>query len=113
MKQINPKLVVITRSDLTPGQKAVQSTHAAINFIFEHPDRAGPWFTNSNYLAQLETQNEYKLLQLVEQCEIKKLKYTVFREPDLNNSITAIAIEPSESTQKLVSNLPLLFKNKN
>lgn len=37
----------------------------------------------------------------------------MFREPDLGNVITAVAIEPSERTQKLVSKIPLLFKNKN
>lgn len=113
MMQNNSKLVTITRGDLTSGQKAVQSGHAAINFIFEHPDRAGPWFKNSNYLVMLETQNEQSLINLIEKCEKKKLKFTIFREPDLNNQITAIAVEPSDETKKVVSNLPLLFKNQN
>lgn len=105
--------MTITRGDLTPGQKAVQSTHAAINFVFEHPGRAGPWFRESNYLVQLETKNEQDLLRLIEQCELKNIKYTAFTEPDLDNQITAIAVEPSLATQKLVSSLPLLFKNLN
>ncbi len=102
----------MTREDISPGYKAVQSTHAAINFIFEHPDRAGPWFQNSNYLAQLEAKDERHLMSLIRKCEEYKLLYTVFREPDIGNQITAIAIEPSEMTKKVVSNLPLLFKNK-
>lgn len=111
MKQ-NSKLVTVTRRDLSNGQQAVQSSHAAINFIFEHSARAGPWFKDSNYLVMLSVENETNLLKLIEKCEAKKLAYTVFQEPDLNNAITAIAIEPSEITQKLVSNLPLLLKNK-
>lgn len=113
MKQNNPKLVTVTRRDLLPGVQAVQSSHAAINFIFEHSDRAGPWFQNSNYLVQLSTTDENSLLKLIEKCEYNKIKYTAFREPDINNEITAIAIEPSLTTQKMVSNLPLLFKNLN
>jgi hypothetical protein len=34
----------------------------------------------------------------------------VFREPDINNEITAIAVEPSEKSRKLCSNLPLALK---
>jgi len=101
----------VTRKDLSPGYQAVQSTHAAINFIFEYPDRAGPWFQNSNYLVQLEANNERHLISIIRKCEECKLLYTVFREPDIGNQITAIAIEPNEKTKKVVSNLPLLFKN--
>jgi len=110
--QDNAKLVVITRSDISDGYKAVQSTHAAINFIFEHPGRAGPWFYNSNYLAQLEAKDESHLERLIEKCIKLELIHTVFREPDIGNQITAIAIEPSNLTRKVTSNLPLLFKNK-
>lgn len=97
---------------MTDGYKAVQSTHAAINFTFEHPSRAGPWFKDSNYLVQLEVENEQKLKELIQKCRKKQLYYTIFREPDIGNEITAIAIEPSPLTQKLVSHLPLLFKSK-
>ena len=106
-------MVTVTRSDLTYGQQAVQSTHAAINFCFEHKGRAGPWFENSNYLVQLSASNEDELLKLIEKCEKLEIAYTVFREPDLNDSLTAIAIEPSPLTKKVVSHLTLLFKNKN
>lgn len=108
-----PKLVTITRKDLSDGYKAVQSTHAAINFIFEHPSRAGPWFKNSNYLVELEAEDEEELISLVIKSERRGIKYTVFQEPDIGNQITAIALEPSPETQKLVRNLPTLFKNKN
>lgn len=95
---------------MSEGYRAVQSAHAAINFIFEHPGRAGPWFHNSNYLVLLELKNEKQLKLLVEKCEYLQLVHTVFREPDIDNQITAVAIEPSPLTQKLVSRIPLLFK---
>ncbi len=110
--QDNAKLVIITRSDLSDGYKAVQSTHAAINFIFEHPSRAGPWFYNSNYLIQLEVNSEKQLKSLIQKCIENQLVHTVFKEPDIGNQITAVAIEPSKQTKKLVSKIPLLFKNK-
>lgn len=101
---------MVTRGDLTDGYKAVQSTHAAINFTFEHPSRAGPWFKDSNYLVQLELKDEKQLKLLIRRCEELNLCHSVFREPDIENQITAIAIEPSPYTERLVKKIPLLFK---
>jgi hypothetical protein len=64
-------------------------------------------------VVQLSVSNEEDLLKLIEKCEKLGITYTVFKEPDLNDSITAIAIEPSQLTKKVVSHLPLLFKNLN
>lgn len=89
------------------GYQAVQSTHAAINFIFEHNDRAGPWH-KSNYLVQLTVKDEEELKELIERCRTVSLAITIFKEPDIDNQITAICIEPSLHTQKLVKKLPLL-----
>ncbi len=106
------KLVTVTRTDLTSGYKAVQSTHAAINFIFEHFGRASPWFKNSNTLVQLEAKDEQYLRKLIRECEKKNVCHTVFREPDIGNQITALALEPGPTTRKLVAHLPLLLKDK-
>jgi hypothetical protein len=38
------------------------------------------------------------------------IKHTVFREPDINNEITAITFEPSDAARKLTSSCPLLGK---
>lgn len=100
------------RGDLSDGYKAVQSTHAAINFTFEHPSRAGPWYRDSNYLVILEVPDQTQLEKLVEDCRKQTLAYTVFREPDIGNEATAVAIEPSPLTQRLVAKLPLLFKSR-
>ena len=90
----------------------MQSAHAAINFTFDHPGRAGPWFKNSNYLVLLELKSEKQLVLLIQSCVRLDLKHSVFREPDIGNEITAVAIEPSELTQKVVRKIPLLFKSK-
>lgn len=103
---------MVTRKDLTEGQRAVQSAHAAINFTFEHPDRAGPWWKDSNYLVLLEVENEDKLKDLIYKLNELNLRHAIFKEPDLDNKITAVAIEPSELTQKIVKKIPLLFKER-
>ena len=107
MKQVHQKLVVITRQDLSAGYQAVQSAHAAIEFQHEHPEIAKQWNTESKYLVFLSVPNEQSLLHLLEKIKIRELKHSVFREPDINNQVTAIAVEPSERTMKLTSNLPL------
>lgn len=76
-----------------------------------HPDRAGPWHAESNYLVFLSLKNEHELEQLICKCDEKKIKYTLFREPDIGNQITAVALEPTINSQKLVSNIPLALKN--
>lgn len=108
MTQIK-KLTTVTRRDLSPGYQSVQSTHAGILFIFEHPEISQIWHKDP-YLAQLSAKNEDALKHLILKLEKNQIKYSVFREPDLNNEITAIAIEPSDKTRRLVSNLPLMLK---
>lgn len=106
----NDKLYVITRQDLDPGYQAVQSIHAAIQFKFEHPEVSKNWFENSNYLGLLSVANEEELLLLIEQAAQKDIKCSVFREPDINDQITAIAIEPGSKSKKLCSHLKLALK---
>lgn len=104
-----PKLVTVTRTDIPEGHQAVQSTHAAIDFVFEHPTRAGPWHKSSNTLVMLTVKDIGGLKKLMKKCDYLRLDYTVFREPDMNNEITAICIEPHPETYKMVSKLPLLI----
>lgn len=111
--QINPKLVVVTRQDLSPGYQAVQASHASIQFQHEYPEISKKWHSESNYLALLSTKDEQSLNNLIEKCQSKGLNVSVFTEPDIDNQITAIAIEPSIETQKICSNLPLALKERN
>lgn len=106
----NFKLVVVTRQDISPGYQAVQSAHALIQFQYDHPEIANNWYKNSNYLAMLSTKDENSLINLIKQCQRLCLNISIFREPDIDNQITAIAIEPSLKTKKLCSQLQLALK---
>ena len=111
MTQIN-KLTSVTRRDLNAGYQSVQSTHSIVKFVFEHPEISGIWFKDP-YLAQLSVENEDALKHLIHKLQKSNIKYSIFREPDLGNQITAIAIEPSDKTRKLISHLPLMLKEYN
>lgn len=106
------KLTTVTRRDLTPGAQSVQASHSLAQFIFEHPEISHLWFKDP-YLAQLSVENESELQHLIQKLQKSKIKYSVFRESDIDNQITAIAIEPSDKTRRLVSNLPLMLKEYN
>lgn len=109
----NRKLTVVTRRDIPVGYQAVQSAHAVADFIMQHPQEAKSWHQLSNYLIFLTTEDESSLEKLICKAESKGIKYTIFREPDIDNQITSVAFEPCELTRKLVSNLPLLGKDNN
>lgn len=102
---------MITRQDIPPGYQGVQSIHAAMQFAFEHPDINKEWYEKSNYLGFLSVPNENELCRLIEKADENNIRYSVFREPDINNQITAIAIEPGSKSKKLCSNLKLALKD--
>lgn len=108
--QIETKLRVVTRKDLTIGQQSTQGCHAAIDFQHQHPIESKIWHNNSNYLILLTVANEQKLYELISKAILRGIKHTIFREPDLNNEITAVAFDATEDARKLTSSCPLLGK---
>lgn len=90
--------------------QSTQCTHAAIEFIMKYPGESHEWYTQSNYLCQLSVENEQELEQLALKAESKGIKVVRFHEPDLNNELTAITLEPSDEARRLTSNLPLMLK---
>lgn len=100
----------MTRRDIHPGAQASQLTHAAIQFEKEHSNIQNDWYTKSNHIVLLSTENEQTLKDLLFKANVRNIKASAFYEPDLNNELTAIAFEPSEDTCKLCASLPLAFK---
>jgi len=81
------KLYVIVRKDLTTSQMAVQAGHAVAEYLLHsHFFR---W--QNETLIYLGVKNLNQLEKLKYKLGIENIKYIEFREPDLNNEVTAIA----------------------
>ncbi len=105
------KLYIVTRQDLRPGSQIAQALHAFREFIADHSELENDWYKNSNYIAILAAKNEEELVKLIQRMEKKKIRFSVFREPDLDNEITAVAIEPGDKGRRVTSCFPLALKN--
>ena len=101
---------MITRRDLASGYQGVQSIHAAIQFGIEHPETYKIWFEKSNYLGWLSVADEAALCRLIETAKDCGIEFSIFREPDIGNEITAIALQPGCESKRLCRNLPLALK---
>lgn len=95
---------------MSAGYQAVQSIHAMRQFSAEHPEVDKEWFDKSNYLGLLAAKDEFELISIIEKAAQNDIKYSIFREPDVGNAITAIALEPGEIAKKICSRLPLALR---
>lgn len=112
-----PKLYIVSHSDL-PTQApsdylTPQVTHAAMNFAFAYPAEGRVWHETSNSIIALTVQNERKLWEFSQKLTEKGIRFVEFREPDLGNELTAIAICPGPDVKKACSGLPLAGKKVN
>jgi peptidyl-tRNA hydrolase len=106
------KLYVITRADLPPGAQAVQSAHALREFAATYPDIEKQWYETSNTLIMLEVPTEKDLFQLHLEAGLHNIPVVAFQEPDLNHSVTALALGPSARKLEIVRKLPLALSEK-
>lgn len=84
-----------------------QAMHAAIAFGQQHPHITEPWYNESNYLIVLNTPNEESLLELMLEAYDRDITFSDFYEPDLKDSLTAIAFQPGAASKQLCAHLPL------
>lgn len=68
------------------------------------------WFTQSNAICFLQTENEQSLASLVEEANRREIKVALFHEEDLERELTAVAFEPTLKSRQLLSQLPLAFR---
>lgn len=101
------KLHIVVRADLpASGDVAVQAIHAARAYQAEHSALEAAWFASSNTIALLTVPNEAALRRLLMNAMWAKVTVAHFTEPDLGDSLTAIAIEPGARGAKLCRGLP-------
>ena len=73
----------------------------------DHSETERRWFETSNTLAVLSVPDLDALQALRSRAEILGLVFSLFREPDLGDEPTALALEPSRFSQRLCQGLPL------
>jgi peptidyl-tRNA hydrolase len=109
--EANDKLYVVVRKDLTPGQMMAQSLHVAFAFARQHRHLTDQWIDISNYICALEIDNEHHLLGLLRRAEEKGIVHSIFREDDMDNALTAIALAPGTASKELCRGLKLALKD--
>lgn len=101
---------MVTRRDLIPGSQIAQALHAFREFVQEHPEIERSWYENSNFIAILSAPDEEELHKLCERAEKKGIRFSTFREADLDDALTAVALEPGKPTKRICSSYPLALK---
>lgn len=101
---MNPRIYTLTRTDLSAGQKITQAGHSLAQYIIDHnPHHAGEWGNGS--IINLALGSEKSLKRWIKKFDELGLRYSIFREPDMNNEITSIAtLHPGY----IFSGIPLL-----
>jgi len=76
----------------------------------QNRDLAEHWHSSSNYLINLTVANLDDLAKASQKLSGLGVKVTEFREPDLDNQLTAIAFLSGPTTKKVTGNLQLALK---
>lgn len=95
------KLFVLTRKDLSPEQRNVQSGHALAEFLLNHKTS---W--KNGTLIYLGVKDEKHLMRWMYILDKKNIRYSIFKEPDIGNEITSLATDYNET--EIFKNLNLL-----
>lgn len=98
---MNDKLYLITRRDMSAGDRAVQAAHVLRQFVQEEPAADAAWFHGSNILVLLTAENESQLLQLLDAARFEGTPCCGFYEPDRRGELTSVALGPSQATRRL------------
>lgn len=93
-----------------PGAQVAQVLHAQVEFQARHPDLFQAWHEHSNHVCVLSVADLYELEMLLIKAERLNIPLAYFRESDLNDELTAIALAPTEAAKKICSSIPLAFK---
>ena len=72
---------------------------------------AEKWYNASNYLALLAAKDENELVEIACRAAEQGVRFAIFKEPDIGNKITAIALEPGNKSKKICQKLPLTLNH--
>ena len=102
---MNSYLYVISRKDLSIEQQAVQATHAAIEYVYHHPNRP---IDNHPTLVHLTVNNKWELEQLQHNIYVEHGIHCVpFYESYQDIGLTAISCLVDDRFRKMFSHLKL------
>lgn len=84
-------MYVLVRKDLTKAQQAVQGGHALAQFLLNHFSH---W--ENGTLIYLGVRSERQLVNWIRKLDRKQIDVAIWKEPDMNDQITAIATHSNE-----------------
>ena len=90
----------------------VQSCHAIADFAYDHPDIFKQWKEESNSIITLAVKDEKALMEMYEKYKEITPHITAFREPDIQDQMTAICMYGTSDIRKMLSNIPLALREK-
>lgn len=91
-------MYAFVREDIPLVNQLIQCCHACMESTRLYP----PLDSVIPNLVVLAADNENNLNLIAKELELNSIKYVLFREPDMNNEITAIATEPLFITKRKV-----------
>lgn len=106
--KMEEKLYVVTRADLPIGLRCAQVGHA----LLEYAQAACHWDGEEWHLYPIH--KNLVVLQVADLAELEALQSALicptvsFREPDLGDQLTAIAVSGHHEVRACLSSLPLL-----
>jgi peptidyl-tRNA hydrolase len=100
------RLYIVVRADLPPGLMAAQAVHAAFHFSQSYPDMVTRWLNASNYLVIVSVSDEEALHDVISKARGRGIVAFGVREPDLDEQLTAVALQPGQIARRLCSSMP-------
>ena len=82
------KLFILVRKDISIAQQGVQMAHVAALFAASHKNQ--DWEKTTFVCCTVEDEEWLKIV--INKAVLKHYTYTAFIEPDLDNTITAMAV---------------------
>ena len=101
------RFYVAVRADLPFGLQMAQAIHAAFLYAQQDPEGMKKWLRDSQYVVVVAVPDDVGLHAVLERAAAEGVRAVVWREPDLDDAVTAVALQPGEAARRLCANLPL------